>query len=303
LEYGRYGDWVEPRLPQETAPRSAVTPNSFVSSAYLFWHTRLLSKLAGITGRTKDKRAYAALSAKIRAAFNAKYFDAEKCAYATNSQGCNSIALSLGLCGEKDRARLARHVADDIKSRGWHHTTGNQSYRHMFYAVSGEGYTDVLLEMLLNPEYPGWGYMLACGATTVWERWESEMQKSMNSFCHPMFASYDGWLYNKVAGISVAEDCEGARKLVIAPCVPARLTYAYAALQTIHGRAVSRWEKSGGKITYEITVPPNVTADITVAGKILSVTGEYRRRKKDGKAVLIVGGGNFVITADMNPSI
>ena len=91
-----------------------------------------------------------------------------------------------------------------------HLSCGNQGYRHLFYALSNLGYTDELVRVLVNPAYPGWGYMAACGATTVWERWEREMQCEMHSFDHPMFGSYDGWLYEYLGGIRLAEDAFGS---------------------------------------------------------------------------------------------
>lgn len=75
--------------------------------------------------------------------------------------------------------------------------------------------------------------MLEQGATTVWERWESDVGTDMHSFDHPMFAAYDGFLFNYLAGIRTKE-CENAfQKIVVEPCFVKCLQSVSASLETV----------------------------------------------------------------------
>jgi alpha-L-rhamnosidase len=46
----------------------------------------------------------------------------------------------------------------------------------------------VAFKLLLQDTYPSWGYMVAKGATTWWERWNGDIgDESMNSYNHYAF--------------------------------------------------------------------------------------------------------------------
>lgn len=143
----------------------------------------------------------------------------------------------------------------------------------MFYALDDMGYGETLYRMLINPEYPGWGYMIACGATSVWERWESEAKIEMNSFNHPMFASFDGWFFRGLAGIRLAEGAVAADRILLSPRILDELTSVSAWVETVNGRVSSAWRKEGNQVIYEFSVPYNVLAEIRIEGKILNIRG------------------------------
>lgn len=261
MNYSYYGDWVPPACFEDVA-----TDRFYVSSAYLFWHLKLLAQIAAIAGKEEDAATYASLAESSRKAFNEKYFDASEKRYASGTQAENAIALSLGLCPPEYASAVAAHLEEDAVRHGHHSTCGNVGYRHFFYAMSDYGYTDEVLRILKNPAYPGWGYMLANGATTVWERWEAEMQNEMHSFNHPMYGSYDAWFYRYLAGIAVQEDAVGCDKIAIDPRYPETLSFVRATFETVRGTIESGWERTDGKIVLTVTVPPTVSAAIMAEG-------------------------------------
>ena len=125
------------------------------------------------------------------------------------------------------------------------------------------------MKLLVNEEYPGWGYMLKQGATTVWERWEADIGTDMHSFNHPMFASYDGYLFNYLAGIRTAlcEDAFG--KIVIEPCFVPSLEQVSAHLNTIRGEISVEWHRENDRIALNIQTPANTQLTVRAANKLL----------------------------------
>ena len=261
MNYTYYGDWVLPFPDEENR-----SDNLLVSSAYLFWHIVCMEKIARIAGREADAAAYGGHRLRAREAFNRRFYRADRKFYDNNTQTANALALSLGLAPEKDRAAIGAHVMADIRRREMHLSCGNQGYRHLFYALSDLGYTDELVRVLVNPAYPGWGYMAACGATTVWERWEREMQCEMHSFDHPMFGSYDGWLYEYLGGIRLAEDAFGANKILIAPKAVPSLSFVESAVETVRGKIFSAWERRDGMCFYRVQIPGGTEAALEIEG-------------------------------------
>jgi len=287
MNYTYYNDWVPPACFDDVR-----TDGLYISTVYLYWHLVLLSRLAEICGREGDRRKYLKHAKNAKKAIIERYFDGSK--FSTGTQCENSVALSLGLCPANKRKDIAKAVADDIIAHGKHSTTGNQGYRHMFYALGNAGYNELLCEMLTNPEYPGWGYMIEQGATSVWERWEKKMENEMHSFNHPMFGSYDGWLYNVVAGINVAEDAIGSDKLVISPKPADGIGNVSASIETLRGKVSCKYRKIKGGRVYNIVIPTNCQAKILLTGKIVSVNG----KKFTGGELCVLSGTYRIVTAE-----
>ena len=102
---------------------------------------------------------------------------------------------------------LARHhpdIADDIDRHDGHLTTGFLGTPYLLLELTKAGHSDVAYRLLLQTTYPSWGYMIAHGATTMWERWNGDQMMgdpSMNSYNHYAYGAVAEWLYRDVAGI------------------------------------------------------------------------------------------------------
>lgn len=290
MDYSYYGDWVAPEHLS-----SVKSDPIYVSSIFLNWHLQVLANLAKLVGKEEDFKTYQAHQIASKIAINQTYYNDSTHLYSRGTQAENAFALNLGIAPEDDRDLIARNIADDIIKHGYHSTSGNQGYRHVFYCLTEAGYVDLLLKMIKNPEYPGWGYMLACNATTVWERWEKEMANIMHSFDHPMFGSYDAWFYRYLGGIQIG-DGVAADQITIQPVIPTDLDYVRCHFDSIRGTIVSNWEKQDGSIRYDITIPSNSEADICLQHPLQTVNGEkVKSTFKAGRYHLRLASGQYVI--------
>ena len=225
-----------------------------------------MRRLAQITGHAEDEKKFEGHVRACLDAVNRKYFDAEKCIYCKGTQTENALALSLGVVPQEYCTRVAENIFRDAVARNHHCTGGNIGYRHIFYVLAEYGYADEVLRILKNPEYPGWGYMLEKDATTVWERWEAEMQNEMHSFDHPMFGSYDAFFYRFLGGISVDEDAFACDRISIEPVFTGQLDHVDCTMDTVRGKIVSRWKRSGKGIEMHLEIPPQTTAHFRAGG-------------------------------------
>jgi len=287
MDYYYYGDWVTP-----TVFKDSITDGIYVSSVYLYWHLISMARLALIAGNSEDNIKYSEMAKQSKKAVNEKYYNKATNNYANCTQTANSLALSLNLAPEGDRKFIAANIAKNMIDKNYHCTCGNQGYRHMFYALSDEGYIDDLIKMITNPEYPGWGYMIACGATTVWERWEKEMQNEMHSFDHPMFGSYDAWFYRYMGGIQIQDDAKACDKVRIKPYIPSEISYVKCSVDTLRGKIVSNWTKTDSGIRYEISIPSNTNAEIELGKSIISINGNEMKPLDN---TLKLCSGNYII--------
>ncbi len=275
MDYYYYADWVR--------PFADVNPdNLYVSSLYLLWHLKEMQRLAAIVGNRKDEKLYAKHVKKSISALHKKYFHADTCNYSLGTQTENALAVSLGVVPEKYVKQVAENVYNDCVSRNHHCTSGNIGYRHVFYALAQYGHADEVVRILKNPEYPGWGYMLANGATSVWERWEAEMQNEMHSFNHPMFGSYDAFLYRFLGGIEICENAVACDRILIQPVFVKEVDFVKSEMNTVRGKISSEWKRENGEISIRVEVPPQTKAKICLGGQVYEVgAGAYQYTVKE----------------------
>ncbi len=127
--------------------------------------------------------------------------------YGSNNQSCNAISLYMDMVPPQCTARVvANLVRDVVELHDCHLTTGNICTKYLLEALTAAGHGDVAYSIATQETYPSWGYMLANGATTLWERWELATGSGMNSHNHPMLGSVGSWLYRAIGGIRADEE-------------------------------------------------------------------------------------------------
>lgn len=287
MDYYYYADWVPPMT-----LKNSVSDGIFVSSLFLYWHLISMAKLARIVNKEEDYARYTSLARQSKDAINAKYYH-EEGYYCNNTQCENAMPIWLGICQEENKQKVMEHIVKDIEDNNYHLTCGNQGYRHVFYLLCEYGYSDLAIKVLTNKEYPGWGYMVSKGATTVWERWEATMQNEMHSFDHPMFGSYDAIFFRYFLGIQV-DGC-GADEIVLHTIVPDSLDYAKGSFDSVKGKVSVSWKKdqANKEIEYVYEVPTNTIAKLIVDKKIISIDGN----KPSGNEFTLDGGKHVVKTS------
>lgn len=290
MDYYHYADWVSP-----ASFTDSVTDSIYISTVFLYWHLKSLSELAKIANKPSDEKKYGLMAEESKKAINNKYYHPELYSYSNGTQAENAMALNLGIAKVEDRSKIAANLAQNVIDHNYHSTCGNQGYMHLFYALTEEGYSDLLIKMITNPEYPGWGYMLACGATTVWERWESKMENIMHSYNHPMFGAYDAWFYMYFGGIVIGNE-SGAKSITIKPYIPKSLNFVNCSFESIRGKIVSNWKKVDDSVHYSITIPTNSKADLLFEKPIQTINGmTVKSQMKDNRFYVTVESGSYEI--------
>jgi len=162
---------------------------------------------------------------------------------------------------------------------------------------------DIAFGVVNQKDYPGYGYMIEHGATTLWENWELPEQNSLN---HPMFGSVSEWFYRSLLGINPKEGAVGFDRIYIKPCIIGDLLSVEGKYRSIRGELSCAWRLRGDLLDLDITIPPNIDADIHIpTSDVGSITiGGIPASKAEevefvefagGYAVYHVENGNFHI--------
>ncbi len=248
VSYSYYGDWAPPIAQgRDGTAVSAHTPGELISTGYYFYAASLLAQMASVLNRMGDAGRYSRLAAAIAATYRTRFYNPETGGYGSNNQACNAFSLYLGLVpGEQVDQVVANLVRDITDLHDGHLTTGNLCTKYLLEVLTAHGYADLAYTIATQDSYPSWGYMLAHGATTIWERWEHATGGAMNSHNHPMYASIGAWFYNALAGIVPDPEAPGFARFIVRPHPASDLTHVTAALQTVRGPIESTWQVERG---------------------------------------------------------
>ena len=255
LRFSYYGDWVS----------LETTPPAEVSDFYYYYDTLLLSKMAEVLGNTADAASYAQRAGQIKDAFNKEFFDEKTGNYTTGTETANLLPLFLDMVPEKSRETVVSNLTYNILyQHNTHVTTGFIGLRYLMPVLTRFGYPDLAYDLAVETTFPSWGYMLANGATTVWELWQNKVGPSMNSQNHHMLGSVDTWFYEGLGGINVDPNQPGYRHVRIEPQVVRDLTSVSATVGTVRGDVTSSWTHEPGVTTLQVDVPVNSTATVSI---------------------------------------
>jgi len=268
-----------------------------VTTAYFFHEADLLARSSAVIGKAEDATRYRQLAEAIRTAYNARYWDDANGWYRTvDAKGVagpaaqiqNVLPLAFGMTPKGREQSVADAIARDVDKQGLR--TGVYGTRHLLEMLSDYGHADLAYRVATRTDEPSWGWWIANGHSTMFESWSLE-SRSRN---HHYFASIADWMRQRLAGLRPG--APGYKTVLVKPAIPAGLASAEAAMETVHGRAASRWKVEGGRLTLTAEIPANTGGDIRVPerfGTIAAPQGAELLRREGGYAIYRTGPGIF----------
>ena len=261
-KYGKYGDWLafENNDPEE--PRRGL-PHDLFNTAFVYQVTDTFAKIAGVLGNGGDAEAYRDRADAIADAFNEEFFDSEEEVYGPGTQSSFSVPLFLGLVPDEHVDGVAANLAEKVRSDGGKLQTGFLGTRPLIHTLADHGYDELAYEVVSQPEQPGWVYMARNGATTMWERWDSDesVGSGMNSLNHSPFSHVSEYFYEELAGIRIGDE-PVTDHVTIDPSIVDDLDWVEASVDTPVGELTVDWETDDEAYDLTVTVPWNGRATV-----------------------------------------
>jgi alpha-L-rhamnosidase len=315
LTKDKYGDWcVPPESPELIHSKDTLrtTDGQLIATAYYYKLLGLMQNFAKVLNKPQDVQEFAALSGKIKAKFNTKYFDAKASRYSNNSVTSNLLPLYFDMVPGAYRKAVFKSIEDKILiDNTGHISTGVIGTQWLMRGLTDHGRADVAWHMATNTDYPSWGYMVSKGATTFWELWNGDTANpSMNSQNHVMLlGDLLVWFYEDLAGIKSDPSQPAFKQIIMKPEPVEGLDFVNASYHSISGTIKSNWKKAGGKFNWNITIPANTTALVYVPAKSAEAVTEGGQkanaakgvkfmRMENGRALYKVGSGNYQFEAN-----
>ncbi|WP_121741922.1 alpha-L-rhamnosidase [Natronorubrum halophilum] len=299
-DYGKYGDW----LAFENVDDRRGLPHDLYNTAFLYQVTDTFAKIADALENDADAEAYRDRADRIAEAFNDRFFDPDQGVYGPGTQSSYAVPLFLDLVPDAEVESVVDNLVEKVDADGRTLKTGFLGTRPLLHSLAAHGHADVAYDVVSQPERPGWVYMARNGATTMWERWDSDdrIGDGMNSFNHSPFTHVSEFFYEVLAGIRIG-DRSVTDHVTIAPALVDDLEWVSAALETRNGDLAVECRRDEDAATYELSVtvpwntdatvhlPDAATSDVTESGTPLSTdTAGVRSVRKDGDTVVVEFG-------------
>ena len=315
-EYGNYGDW----LTFENNDGRRGLPLDLYNTAFQYHTTNLFARIADVLNQQADAKRYAERAETIAKGFNDAFFDPSADTYGPGTQSSYAVPLYFDLVPDDHVDAVVNNLVAKVESDGGKLQTGFLGTRPLINTLVDHGRAETAYEIVSQPERPGWVYMVRQGATTMWERWDSDTRigDGMNSFNHSPFNFVSEWFYYALAGLRFDDSMSGNGSVEITPSLIEDLTWASGELETVNGTLASAWERTEDGYTLDAEIPWNTTATVRlpVDADIVRITetsddvwvdataadtlpdGVDAAVAEDGAIALSVGSGSYSFTVD-----
>ena len=262
------GDWC--------TPTDIQLPEPLVNTAYFYYVTDLMTKVARIAGKSEDEAEFSSLAQKIKIDFNKAYYNASTKTYWEGRQGADVFALAFGLVPKERYETVFNALLSHLAKLDYHFDTGILATPLLLKVLSQNDRDDIAYKIMNQKDKPGFGYLLDDKNSTLWEEWAGG-----GSHSHPMFGSVIEWLYSGIAGIKQDTAKAGMKHFIIKPNPVGDLTYCKSSYNSLFGVVRSDWKIStGGHLEILLEIPVNTSATFVLP------RGQMKLLDNSGKSIL-----------------
>jgi len=236
-------------------------PVALSATSFYYHHVIILAEFASLLNKKEDATKYQQLADEIKGSFVKTFLNPGTGVFDTGTQAAQLIALNYNLVPENEKnAAIDRLLLEIYDIHKGHLSTGIFATKFMFDFFRQQNRNDVAYTIANQRSFPGWGNMIANGATTLYESWT--YPDTVSSQNHPMFGSISEWFYKSLLGIN--SKAPGFTKFEIKPQPAGDLIWAKGYYDAITGRIVSDWKIEGVRFYLKVSIPANTTAIVYV---------------------------------------
>ena len=251
----RPGEWC---LGDWCAPGGCRLPAPFVNTYFLIRSIRGIQETERILGKS-PAADWEGMIARASQALIRDYFDPQTGDFAGGVEGANAFALAIGLGDERTERRLIEHY----EALGGY-DTGIFGTEIVTRVLFDRGAPETAYRLLTSENATSFAGWKKAGATTLWEYWPGDRQRSLS---HPMFGAAASHLFTDILGFRQREGSLGWRDVEIAPRAIHCLWEAEGEIRTPLGPLALSYRREKDGLSFQCRVPDGMRAALCVAGK------------------------------------
>ena len=279
------GDWCEAESEQS---HEYSTPVQYTNALTLLdMANKTLHMLGGLQGDyARQTTTVQTAKQRFTQAFRNNYVNEGRITVQT--QTALAMAITSGALNADEQTQAYADLLRLLKVRNCRFKVGVIGAKHLFDALTMFGDTDIAVRAIVGPDYPSYGYMLAHGATTLWESfyklradgamWRSNGQK-LDSLNHHFWGSVVGWFYRVIGGL----DVRSANEVLVTLPQTQLVTHAETSYANGDKHITVAWQRTDTNNTLTVR-------NVGFVGKIRLPEGEIPLQQGDNEVVFATNG-------------
>lgn len=299
------GDWVAPGRGQGPGERVDDNTVLFFNNCYWLLNLDLAAQIADVLGKGDDAARYRARQTEVSRTVQAQFFNPTNNSYANGEQPYLVFPLITGVTPSELRPRVEKQLVYTIlETDKGHINSGLHGCWLLLDYLTANDRNDLVYTMVSQTNYPGWGYMMAQGATTIWEEWNGN-----NSRLHSTLLAVGNWFSEGIAGLRPDPAQPGYKRFLVQPAPVGGLTWARASFESPYGLIRSEWRIENGIFKLDLQVPPNSRAVVALPTRAAAWVREQGRlatkssgvhflRQENARAIFECAAGHYDFTVD-----
>ena len=258
-----HGDWVAPYYGMGRATRVDQNSTNFFNNCFYLYELEMAQSIAEVLGEYEDAAYYSKRHETVKPAIHQQFYDYSNNWYTNGEQPYQAFPLLVDLVPDTLRPEI-----DDLleylileKNDGHLNTGMLGTYFLLEYLMKADK-GDLIYTMVNQKAFPGWGYMVENGATTLWEQWNGN-----NSQIHNCYLSIGKWFVRGLGGIQFKMEKPGQPIIILDPDYIHDLDFVDVSCNTRHGKIISSWKRESDTLVHYIEIPVNVRTSYKIPQK------------------------------------
>ncbi len=246
-DYG-LGDWCP------AGEQTVRTPNVVTATLTVLDYSRKAATVFDVLGMADEMAEATRLGDELYAAARRHLVDTDTCAVYGDTITAQALGLYHGLFEADEVDRAMMHLTELIDAAGGTFAgCGILGLRVLFRVLADNGQADLAYRLITQERFPSYGYMIAHGATSLWETFH-RIEGNSPSLNHHFFGDILSWFVRYAVGIRVNPYGRDPNEIQLSPCFAASLTHVRGSYDAPAGRVMLAWERraEGIRVTYRI---------------------------------------------------
>lgn len=248
------GDWCQTYT---SAEGDYETPVEITDSLTIIDMVEKTAEMFGVIG--KNAEDIKQFGNYLKNSFRQKYIKNGQLTVKT--QTALSMCLQLNIFNAEEVQTAYETLLSEIKKQNDHFRVGVIGYKYLFDVLVKKGNQDLCFKLITQKSFPSYGYVIDCGATTLWESFDEYeringklMRKDgverIPSFNHHFWGGVLAWIYRYIGWFNVKSDTIEIVPMIFNDINRAEISYSR------NGKSIFvKWEKVSGSI--KLTVKNN----------------------------------------------
>ncbi len=130
------------------------------------------------------------------------------------TQTALAMCLQLNIFNAEEERKAYETLLDEINKQDDHFRVGVIGYKYLFDVLVKKGNQDLCFKLIAQKDFPSYGYIIDCGATTLWESFDEyehingrlvrkDGVERIPSFNHHFWGGVLAWIYRCIGWLNV----------------------------------------------------------------------------------------------------